>query len=150
MEASAQVECGETYHLVISIADAGDGAYDSGIFLEANSLASFSPIQMNATLANNVFGNQSTMAEGCETATVTITRSATAALVAQTIPIIVSGSATEGTDYTNIPASVSFAAGQTTATISIEAFQDMIAEGNLVEYNLFLWFGVLEKPRVQF
>ncbi len=130
MEATAQVECGETYHLVISIADAGDGAYDSGIFLEANSLASFAPIEMNAQLANNVFGDQSTMAEGCETATVTITRSTTAAGVAQTIPIIVSGSATEGTDYTNIPPSVSFAAGQTTATISIEAFQDMIAEGN--------------------
>jgi gliding motility-associated-like protein len=130
MEATAQVECGETYHLVISIADAGDGAYDSGIFLEANSLASFSPIQMNAQLANNVFGDQSTMAEGCETATVTITRSASAASVAQTIPIIVSGSATEGTDYTNIPPSVSFAAGQTTATMSIEAFQDMIGEGD--------------------
>jgi len=130
MEASAKVECGETYHLVIAIADAGDGAYDSGIFLEANSLASFAPIEMNASLELNAFGNNSDMAEGCETATVTITRANSMAGAAQNIPIIVSGSATEGVDYSNIPASVNFAAGQTSATFPIDVFADALAEGN--------------------
>ena len=130
LEAKAQVQCGETYHLVIAIADAGDGAYDSGIFLEANSLASFAPIEMTADLELDAFGNNAHMAEGCETATVTITRANSMAGVAQTIPIIVSGSAIEGTDYSNIPPSVSFAAGQTTASFTIDAFADALAEGD--------------------
>lgn len=130
MEAKAQVQCGETYHLVIAIADAGDGAYDSGIFLEASSLASFAPVEINAQLSNNWFGDNYGMAEGCESATITVTRAASMAGVAQTIPIIISGSATEGTDYTNIPPSVTFAAGQTIATFTIDAFADLIAEGD--------------------
>jgi gliding motility-associated-like protein len=130
LEASAKVECGETYHLVISIADAGDGAYDSGIFLEANSLASTAPIDMIASLANNEFGDNSSMAEGCETATVTVKRIPSMAGVAQTIPIMVSGTATEGVDYSNVPASVNFAAGQTEVSFPIEAFADALTEGD--------------------
>lgn len=130
LEAKAKVECGETYHLVIAIADAGDGAYDSGIFLEANSLASFAPVEMTSTLAEDHYGDSHILAEGCETATVTVKRSSSMAATAQIIPIIISGSATEGVDYTNIPASVNFAAGQTTATFPVEAFADLLAEGD--------------------
>ncbi|OIQ36964.1 MAG: hypothetical protein BM555_01710 [Crocinitomix sp. MedPE-SWsnd] len=129
MEAIAEVQCGETYHLVISIADAGDGAYDSGIFLEANSLASFAPIEMNASLALNGFGDGMTMAEGCETATVTISRPASVAADAQTIPVILGGTATEGIDYDNIPNTINFAAGQTEVTFSFDVYSDGLAEG---------------------
>lgn len=34
------VNCGETYHIKIAIADAGDAIYDSGVFLEAGSFSS--------------------------------------------------------------------------------------------------------------
>ncbi len=56
----------EVYHLKIAIADAGDGIFDSGIFLEENSLASPSSTSINAFsfdavnnpgLENDVFGN---------------------------------------------------------------------------------------------
>ncbi|MBI3134788.1 MAG: choice-of-anchor L domain-containing protein [Bacteroidetes bacterium] len=130
LEAKAQVECGETYHLIISIADAGDGAYDSGIFLEANSLASFAPIEMNADLSLDAFGDNYSMAEGCETATVTITRANSMAATAQSIPVIVSGTATEGVDYSNIPPTINFAAGQTTVTFNVDVFSDAILEGD--------------------
>lgn len=130
LEAKAQVQCGETYHLVIAIADAGDGAYDSGIFLEAQSLASFAPIEMNATLTNDHFGDGSSLAEGCESATVTVTRPASMAGDAESIPVLISGSAIEGTDYTNIPNTINFAAGQTSVSFNIQAFEDALAEGD--------------------
>ena len=40
LKAAVKVECLETYHVKIAIADVGDGAYDSAIFLEENSLNS--------------------------------------------------------------------------------------------------------------
>jgi gliding motility-associated-like protein len=129
IEASAKVECGETYHLVMAIADVGDGVWDSGIFLEANSLQSFAPIQINAALSLNGFGNNTTMAEGCETTTVTIDRHPTQAAIAQSIPVILSGTATEGVDYTNIPNSIDFAAGQTQVTFSFDVLLDALVEG---------------------
>jgi len=91
LTASSKVECGETYHLILAIADVGDGIYDSGIFLEANSLSS----------------NTSS---------------------ALTIPINVSGTATEGVDYTDIPASVTIPPGQTTVTLTLDAFADALTE----------------------
>ncbi len=136
MEAVAKVECGETYHLRIAIADAGDQAYDSGIFLEANSLSSYAPLVMDAALDLDGFGDGVTMAEGCESATVTITRSYTDE--ALSLPVILSGSATEGIDYTDIPATINFVTGQSTVTFTFDVLSDALAEGTenlLIELN---------------
>lgn len=129
IEASAKVNCGETYHLRIAIADAGDGVFDSGIFLEANSLNSFLPIQMNASLALDGFGDGTTMAEGCETATVTVTRDPSQAGSSLTIPVMASGTATEGVDYESLPASITFNPGQTSVSFDFDVFSDALAEG---------------------
>ncbi|MCB9224661.1 MAG: choice-of-anchor L domain-containing protein [Crocinitomicaceae bacterium] len=129
IEASAKVQCGATYHLVMAIADVGDGVWDSGIFLEANSLQSFAPIQMTSSLALDGFNNGITMAEGCETATITVTRHASQAGSALSIPVIISGTATEGVDYSNIPNTIDFAPGQTQVVFTIEAFLDALTEG---------------------
>lgn len=40
VEISAHVICGQEYHMQIAIADAGDGAYDSGIFIKSGSFKS--------------------------------------------------------------------------------------------------------------
>ncbi len=127
LTASAEVQCGETYHLKIAIADAGDGAYDSGIFLEANSLASNPPITMEASLAKDAWADGSSLAEGCETATVTVTRTDVSAPLALTLST--SGSATEGVDYDNIPPTVNFATGVATATFIFDVNADFITEG---------------------
>jgi gliding motility-associated-like protein len=128
MEASAEVQCGETYHLKIAIADAGDQSYDSGIFLEANSLESYLPIEMEAALELDGFGDGKSMAEGCETATVTVNRVDTADLLV--IPVSVEGTATEGVDFDNLPTEISFAPGASTATFSFDVFEDFIDEGD--------------------
>lgn len=129
IQASAKVVCGATYHLVIAIADVGDGVWDSGIFLEANSLTSFAPVQIDHSLALDGFDDNFSMAEGCETATVTISRPQNMANDAISIPVIVSGTATEGVDYTNVPNAINFAAGQTTVTFTIDVLPDALAEG---------------------
>ena len=40
LTAVAAVNCGDTYHIKLVVADAVDGAYDSGIFLDAGSFVS--------------------------------------------------------------------------------------------------------------
>ncbi|WP_343634544.1 choice-of-anchor L domain-containing protein [Fluviicola sp.] len=128
LEAVSKVQCGQTYHLIIAIADAGDGIFDSGIFLEANSLTSKAPIEVDYTMSADPFNDGKTMAEGCVNTTVTLTRTKNLSQTV-TVPINVSGTATEGVDYTNIPNTVTFNPGQTTVTFNFAAFADGVAEG---------------------
>ena len=129
LEAVAKVQCGQTYHLVISIADVGDGIFDSGIFLQANSLSSKVPVSVDYTMSYDAFNDPTMMAEGCVSTTVTLTRGTNNLTVPLTIPIAVSGTATAGVDYSAIPTSVTFPAGQTTVSFVFNALSDAIAEG---------------------
>ncbi len=129
LEAVSKVQCGQTYHLVIAIADAVDGIYDSGIFLEANSLSSKTPVEVNQVLSFDAFNDGVTLAEGCVTSTVTLSRQGVGVSSALTIPISVSGSATEGVDYSNIPNTITFNAGQTTTNFNFSALADVLPEG---------------------
>lgn len=129
LTASANVICGETYRIVLAIADVGDGIYDSGIFLEANSFSSPVEVDISYELSSLAYGNDYTMAEGCTDATVTISRPAELSGTALNIPITILGTATEGVDYTNIPNNVFLAAGQTQTSFTISAFADVLAEG---------------------
>lgn len=141
LTARAQVQCGQTYRLIICIADAGDGLYDSGIFLEANSLSSDTPIDVDYQLSQQLFGAPNIMGEGCVSATVTLSRDPSQTASPMTIPINISGSATEGIDYTNIPNSITFAAGQSTVSFSLDAFQDALVEG---QENIVMEFPITD------
>jgi len=129
LTAKAEVQCGQTYHLIICIADAVDNIYDSGIFLEANSLSSDTPIEANYTLSQELFGSPDIMGEGCVSATVTLDRDPAQSASAMTIPVNVSGSALEGVDYSNIPNTINFAPGQSSVSFTIDAFADLLTEG---------------------
>ncbi len=129
LEAVARVQCGQTYHLVLAIADVEDPIYDSGIFLEANSLSSKTPVDVTYTLTEQAFADPDVLAEGCVSATVTLERGVNGANVPLTIPVNVSGTAAEGVDYSNIPNTVTFPVGQTTVQFSFDAFADGITEG---------------------
>ena len=141
LEAIAPVQCGKKYQLVLSIADVGDGVWDSGIFLEANSLTSKKPIEIDYTISGQSFGNDSTMAEGCVSATFTLTRPASSSSSAVTIPITVSGTAIQGVDYSAIPTSVSFQPGQTSIQFTFNALADILTEG--LE-SVILTFGLTD------
>jgi gliding motility-associated-like protein len=128
LEAVSQVQCGQTYHLIIAIADVGDGQWDSGIFLEANSLSTITPVEIDYTLSQQVFSNPDWMAEGCVNATVTVQRQ-TNLNQTLTVPIQLSGTATNGQDYNGIPSSVTFLPGQTTISFNIQTIVDTQIEG---------------------
>jgi len=143
LEAVSKVQCGETYHLIIAVADAGDGIYDSGIFLEANSLKSQMPIDISYNLSYQAYSDPSKMIEGCVTANFNLIRSGNSTTLATpvSIPVFVSGTATQGSDYTSsIPATINFAAGQTTATFSFNAINDGVIEP---EENVHLLFPLV-------
>lgn len=129
LEAVAKVQCGKKYHLILAIADVGDGIYDSGIFLEANSLSSKTPVDVSYVLSQQAFSDPDLMAEGCVSATVTLERGTNDISNSLTFPVNVSGTATEGVDYSSIPNSITFAPGQTTVQFTLDAFADLLTEG---------------------
>jgi gliding motility-associated-like protein len=128
LEAVSKVQCGQTYHLRIAVADVADPIYDSGIFLQANSLSSKTPVDITYALSSQAFTDPNVMAEGCVSATVTLTRQGNLS-TAMTIPLIVTGTATAGLDYSPIPASVTFAPGQGTINFTFNALADVLTEG---------------------
>ena len=128
LKAFSQVQCGETYHLILAIADVGDGQWDSGIFLEANSLSSPTPVEITYTISDELFVNPDWIAEGCVTATVTLERE-TNLTSPLTVPIVISGSATNGEDYTGVPNTITFNPGQSVVSFTIDVILDGVVEG---------------------
>ena len=129
LEAVAKVQCGQTYHLILSIADVGDGIYDSGIFLQANSLSSKTPVDISYEVDPENPLDPNLMSEGCAGATIFLERGNNSLSTALTIPINVTGTATEGVDFSDIPSSVTFNPGQTNIQFSLDAFADTFTEG---------------------
>jgi gliding motility-associated-like protein len=129
MEAVSKVQCGQTYHLRIAIADIADPIYDSGIFLQANSLSSKTPVELSYALSSIAFVNEpKVMAEGCVSTTVTLSRQGNISS-ALSIPLTVTGTATPGADYSPIPTSVTFAPNQSTTSFTFSALNDVLVEG---------------------
>ena len=121
LTALAAVTCGETYTLKLAIADAGDNAYDSGVFLEARSFFSDAIEIEIATLSGD-----SSIVEGCTNADIVFIRPLSDTLVS--VPIFVSGNAIDGVDFEGIPDSIVFQPGETTVSISVDALEDGLIE----------------------
>lgn len=113
----------KTYRLKLIIADAGDGAYDSGVFLQEGSL-----VQKNISVASHTYNANNTALEGCINASFTFNLD-TPRTTDTYIEYFISGSAVNGTDYEHIDPIVVISAGQTSATIMIDAITDAITEG---------------------
>ncbi len=128
LTASATVQCGETYHIKLAIADVGDGIFDSGVFLEAQSFTIHPPMETSTQIdpVGNLIVNQ--LLEGCSNASVTFTRHDSINFE-QTFSLTYSGTAMNGVDYSTLPATITFPAGQNSATISLSTINDAISEG---------------------
>ena len=141
LQAVSRVECGETYHLILAIADVGDPIYDSGIFLKSNSLTSEQPVSVEYELSSDPYLDGVTMAAGCTSATITLTRSGANLNQPLTIPINLFGSAIEGVDYTTVPNDITFPANVTTVSFTIDA----LAGGSIVGVgNVIIEFEILD------
>ncbi len=122
LEAKYPVICGQTYHIKLAIADAGDASWDSGVFLQAGSFSS-DQVQVDVTTVSG----DSTIFEGCSGAVFSFTRPDTTG--EYTVYYDIGGNAQNGVDYTFIPDSVTFPAGVDSTSLVIAALQDGVAEG---------------------
>lgn len=113
----------QPYTIKLAIADVGDSAYDSGVFLEAKSFGTGS-LQVNAVSPSA----DGTLAEGCVPGTITFTLPELRA-TNYNVQFNVFGSAVGGQDYQPIPSTISIPAGQSTVTIPVVALEDNVTEG---------------------
>jgi gliding motility-associated-like protein len=120
------VQCGETYHIKLAIADASDDIYDSGVFLEAGSFSAGQVI-----LSTNIsYGslNDSTLYEGCGQACLVFART-TNLNGTDTANITLGGTATAADYIPQIPSQIIFQPGQDSIVICVQALQDNVSEG---------------------
>src|SRR5688572_3591362 len=112
-----------TYTLKLIIADASDPILDAAVFLKANSL-----IQQNISVQSNTVSANGIALEGCVQASFTFNLD-TVYPINTIIPFQVGGNAIEGVDYQNLDSVLIIPAGQTSATIFIDAIADGLPEG---------------------
>jgi hypothetical protein len=130
LTAMSRVECGKTYTLTITIADVGDAAFDSGLFLQANSLSAKVDLVATQKLSKEFFKDTMTMAEGCTSGRITVRKLPGSKNVEYKIPIIYKGSASVGVDYTTTaPSELILPAGKDTVSFNVTTLQDNLTEG---------------------
>lgn len=128
LEAKATVIPCQTYHIKLAVADGGDGVWDSGVFLEANSFSSGTVnISAEATYSSTL--NDTALIEGCGDALIHFERTGSTTS-AQTVHFTITGTAANGTDYVQIPDSIVIPAGQTIANLTLSSISDGIPEGS--------------------
>lgn len=127
LTAKYPVQCGETYHIRLAIADALDGAVDAGVFLEAGS---FTTGQVSlATEISYGSNNDSTLYEGCGQACIILARTGNISQ-SDTVSLAISGTAINGIDFLPaLPSVIIFQPGQDSVIICITAIQDGNPEG---------------------
>lgn len=113
----------ETYHIKLAVADCGDRAYDSGVFLEANS---FNSVGVQSSLAYT-HAVVDTAVENCNTASLRFRIDNV-----RSEPFIIhyelTGTAVNGVDYVQIPDSVIIPVGQQEVSVDIVPIIDDIPE----------------------
>lgn len=112
-----------TYHIKLAIADVGDEAYDSGVFLEANSFMSNSVV-IDQSTSNTI---DTSAIEGCNDAIITfrIPHPISTSTIINYLPL---GTATNGVDYTLIGTQAIIPAGQDSVNLIIHPIYDGIPE----------------------
>ncbi len=124
LTASADVICGETYHIKLAVGDAGDDAWDSGVFLEANSFNS-NGVSVEIVSASG----SSDIMEGCDSAMVMFIRPSDEDTVDLDINYTVGGTAINGTDYPFLDGDITMLTGEDTIAFYIVPTSDATVEG---------------------
>jgi gliding motility-associated-like protein len=118
------VPCQE-YHIKIAIADAGDGIYDSGVFIQENS---FESPKIEVKTDPYPQGVSENMIEGCVEADIIFVLP-NASYAPITVCFDIGGTAINGVDYELIENCVTFEEGQDSAIIHVVPVKDGQIEG---------------------
>jgi gliding motility-associated-like protein len=124
--AVSAVQCGQTYHIKIAIADVGDDLVDSGVFLEAGSFKAAGQVALHSIPSNTFGGNDTTLIAGCGSATLTLNRDGYNIGHSDTVQMTIGGTAINGIDYNNTPSQLIFLPGQDSILLNLNAYDDSI------------------------
>lgn len=144
LTAEYEVQCGETYHIKLAIADGSDTALESIVVLEAGSFSS-NAIAVEATVPDAPpFLPPLTCVEGCLDGIFTVFRPSEDVL--DTLYITVGGTAEAGADYQALPEFIVFGEGELTYDIDLTTTYDQITEG-LEEVTIqYVYFNSCGEP----
>ena len=123
LSANASVQCGETYHIKLCISNVGDQAYDSGVFLQANSFSSEAIEIAVATVSGDT-----SVYEGCTDANLMFIRPQTQLGDTLIINYEIGGTATELADYNDLINPITFLPGVDTIALNITPIADGIPD----------------------
>jgi hypothetical protein len=110
----------QTYHIKIAIADAVDGVYDSGVFLEQGSFSG-GTVSVSSHIHNTSTTNDTMLVEGCTTGAVLFSIGQ-AQNTPYTVHFTIGGTATNGVTYPFIPDSLVIPAGNTVDSFVIAPY----------------------------
>lgn len=127
IEIVATVTPCESYTIKMAIADVLDRAYDSGIFIEAQSFKS--DRDDNVIVKRAYPPNVRPVVEGCDSAIFRFQRTSTNMTNALQVNYILSGEATAGADYNLLPGTITIPANQPFAEVIVYPTSDGIQEG---------------------
>ncbi len=118
----------ELYHIKLAIADAGDAAFDSAVFIGANSFNTGDNSSVSFVVPST---NGTTSLEGCTDAFILFQRPEEEVDEDLTIEFTVSDASTAIpiVDYLSLPPSITIPAGQASLQIPLVAYPDDILEG---------------------
>lgn len=114
--AAADVIPCQTYHLKLTIADAQNKLYDSGVFIKAGSLKS-QAIQIN-TKGSFVYQQKEGLYYTCESGLLTFSRNQ-ALPTAQTLQLFIGGTAIAGLDYIALPTTITIPANSLSVSLPV-------------------------------
>lgn len=120
LEGKIGVQLCETYHLKMAVADVVDGIYESGVFIQGNS------IKCNDIVYTDEVRNVSGM-EACNDGSFTFCREGDLSQPYD-IALNIGGTAINGVDYQTIPNLITIPAGDTCVTIDIIPIDDHVLE----------------------
>ncbi len=127
LTATADVTPCQTYHIKLAIADIGDAAYASAVFLKAQSFDAGGSVKPETVYP----AGQQFAYEGCTGGFIKFVRVGgnlnEDVIVGYTIGS--NSTATEGEDYAPLPNPITIPAGQTEILIPVSVFNDLIQEG---------------------
>ncbi|MFN9798895.1 MAG: choice-of-anchor L domain-containing protein, partial [Bacteroidota bacterium] len=127
IEATANVQCGQTYTIKLAIADGGDSSFNSWVFLEANSFSSNNlDVGFNQS---DIAPSVNSVYEGCNGGEVVFTRPS--GLVGNvTFDLSYSGTAVNGVDYVAMPTQIVFPIGVNEVIVPFIGIFDGAMEGS--------------------
>jgi len=129
LEAWYPVQCGQTYHIKLAIADGSDTALESIVILQEGSFSSNAVVDVDLTITVGPPGVE-VLYEDCGEAVITFERSPNSDLSVEDIVIVTwGGQAIMGVDYNVMPDTIVFPVGISVLSFVLDAIEDGIAEG---------------------